>query len=152
MVPSIADRAPYFWKVISLFSNEDNWHESFSREQKLYAKEHTINFQKKQDPEKKNRNKKKKMHNTSMLHTHKTRQPKKPQTHNRLIVLFNSHGKQRGKKIWKGPNFMEAWSLKPGSQKLAQLLLANFRTQKPWKFSTAVKGRALKNYKTLIRR
>lgn len=98
MVPSIADRAPYFWKVISLFSNEDNWHESFSREQKLYAKEHTINFQKKQDPEKKNRNKKKKMHNTSMLHTHKTRQPKKPQTHNRLIVLFNSHGKQRGKK------------------------------------------------------
>jgi len=42
VVPHIPDKTPYFWKVIIFFSNEDNWHESFSYKQKLYAKGHTF--------------------------------------------------------------------------------------------------------------
>lgn len=46
---------------------------------------------------------------------------------------------------------MGTYSLKSGSQKLVQLLFANFRIQKLWEFPTAAKGRAFKKDKTLIR-
>lgn len=46
--------------------------------------------------------------------------------------------------FFKGPNFTEAYSLKSGFQKLVQLFLPNFRTQKLWEFFTTAKGRALK--------
>lgn len=149
MVPSIADRAPYFWKVISLFSNEDNWHESFSCEQKLYAKEHTINFQKKQDPEKKNKQEKKPAQHQHAAHTHtKQDSQKNPKpTTGRLYCLI--HMGSRGKK--KSEKDQTSWRLGPSRQTPRNLLNFCLQTSEPWKFSTAMKGRALKNYKTLIR-
>lgn len=119
MVPGIPDRTPYFWKVTTLFSNKDNWHESFSHKPKLYAKEHTIHFQKKQDPGEKKDLKKPTKHQTAH-----TKTPPKTTTTNHTqqlgclycLIQVGSRGEKNFEKD------QTSWRLGFSSQALRNLL------------------------------